>query len=65
MYDELVEKVNATQTIDTCNIANKADHNTKIKDTENKIPNGHKYVTTTEFNNLTEKKIMKDRNKQI
>ena len=31
----------------------KADHNTKIGETEKKIPDQSKYITTSEFNNLT------------
>ena len=34
MYAELVENVNAIQTIDTSSIAYKANHNTKIKITK-------------------------------
>ena len=38
------------------NIAKKADHNTKVSESENKISTNHdhdKYITTEEFNNLT------------
>ena len=48
-YNELIKKVNATQTIDTSNLVKKTNYGTKIVETENKIPDHDKYITTTEF----------------
>ena len=51
-YNELVRKVNAIQTIDTSNLVKKADDKTKIVESETKIPDHDKYITTTEFDKL-------------
>ena len=49
VYDELVKKVNAIQTIDTRDLVKKKADNTKIVEIENKIPDNGKYITTQEF----------------
>ena len=53
MYDALVKKVNAVQTIDT----NDFIKNTKINEIKNKINDHdhHKYITTQKFSRLTSK----------
>ena len=51
-YNELVRKVNAIQTIATSNLVKKADDKTKIIESEMKIPDHDKHITTTEFDKL-------------
>ena len=51
-YNELVRKVNAIQTIDTSNLVKKPDDKTKIIESEMKIPDHDKHITTTEFDKL-------------
>ena len=51
-YNELVRKVNAIQTIDTSNLVKKANDKTKIIESETKIPDHDKYITTTELDKL-------------
>ena len=52
LYDE---PVNAIQTIHTSDLFKKLTTIQKFKDIEKKLPNLHKYITTTEFNKLTSK----------
>ena len=47
MYDELVNKVSAIQTIDTSALAKKSDYDTKI---EEKISDHDKCITTQKLN---------------
>ena len=55
VYDKLVIKAHAIQTIDTSNLVKKADYNIKIAEIGKTTPdlNHHKYITTQEFNKLT------------
>ena len=55
VFDELVKKVNATQTTDSSNLVKKADYDTKLAETQKKIIDcdHDKYITTQEFNKLT------------
>ena len=54
-YDELVNKGNSIQTIDTINLNKKADYNTKIAAIEKKILNydHSKCISTQELNKLS------------
>ena len=54
VYYKLVKKVHAIQTIDTTNLVEKADHNTKVGGIEKKILHHYydKYITTRESNKL-------------
>ena len=53
MMNRLI-KVNAIQTTAASNIVKKPDYNTTIDKTENKTPEHDKFITTQEFNELTE-----------
>ena len=53
LYDELVKKVNAIQTIDTSDLVKKTDYDTKLEETKRKIPNHDKYITTNDFNKFS------------
>ena len=44
VYDELVKNVNAIQTNGAINVVKKSDRNTKIDETEKKIPDPDKYI---------------------
>ena len=46
MIDDIsFKRVNAIQTIDTCDLVKTAGDNTKIDDIEQKIPNDDNYIT--------------------
>ena len=47
-------KVNAIQTTAASNVVKKPDYNTTIDELENKMPEHDKFITTQEFNELTE-----------
>ena len=52
----MIKKDNAIKTTDTSNLVTKAEHNTKIGETEKKInalDHNNKYVTTHKFNKFT------------
>ena len=56
MYDKLVDNVNAIQTTDASDLVKKANYDTKICETENKITDhdhNNGYITTQEFDKLT------------
>ena len=53
VYDELVQKVNAIQTIDISGLVINADCIPKIEEIEKAIPNHDKYITIPEFNKFT------------
>ena len=55
MYDELFKKVNA---IDTSDLLQKADYNTKIEEMENKISDCGKNIATRKFNKLMEENFV-------
>ena len=55
MYDELFKKVNA---IDTSDLLQKADYNTKIEEMENKISDHEKNIATRKFNKLMEENFV-------
>ena len=55
MYDELFKKVNA---IDTSDLLQKADYNTKIEEMENKISDYGKNIATRKFNKLMEENFV-------
>ena len=59
-YDELVKKVNNTNTSDTSDLVKKTDYNTKIKKIEKKISDhDHEwYKTIQKFNKLTSKNVV-------
>ena len=59
LYDELAKSVNIIETIDTINLAKKADYNTKVSEFEKKIIDHYngKYNTTQELNKLTTKRF--------
>ena len=49
----MVKKINSIQTNDASNFLNKTDYDTKIVETDGKIPNHDTCITTQEFNKLT------------
>ena len=53
LYDELVKKVNAIQTIATSDLVKKTDYDTTLEETKRKIPNHDKYITTNDFNKFS------------
>ena len=59
-YDELVKKVNNTNTSDTSDLVKKTDYNTKIKKIEKKISDhDHEwYKIIQKFNKLTSKNVV-------
>ena len=61
-YVELVKKVIAIQTTDTCNLVIKAEFNMKLGKIEKKIvDHSHdKYITTQKFNKLRQKILLQD-----
>ena len=46
----MVKKVGNISTTDTSDLVKETDYNTKINETENKITDYDKYITTQEFN---------------
>ena len=61
VYDEFFKKVNAIQAINTSNLVEKSEYNTKIEEIEKKILNHDKYITT----NLGDKNNIADFVKKI
>ena len=61
-YVELVKKVIAIQTTDTCNLVIKAEFNTKLGKIEKKIvDHSHdKYIITQKFSKLRQKILLQD-----
>ena len=59
MYNELVKKVNATQTNDTSNLIKNIDYNTKVEEVEKDISVHDISITTQEFNKLTTENCFK------
>ena len=53
IYNELVKKVNALQTIDTSELVKKANYNTKLVEIKKKIPGHGKYITTYDFHQFS------------
>ena len=65
----MVENINDIQTIDTSDLAKKADYNTNIRDIENEITyydkllimtSDNKYITTYKFDKLIKEVLTKD-----
>ena len=62
---ESVKNVNNISTTDTSNLVKKADYNTKTSETENRMNDHDKFITTPEFNKSHQKILLQDSNKQI
>ena len=52
--------LNAIQAIDTSDLVERANYNTKIEGIEQKIPYYDKYITANAFDNLTKGILLKD-----
>ena len=49
----MIKKLNTIRAIDTSNLVKKTEHDVKIKDTGDKIPDHSVYVTTNNFNKFS------------